>query len=894
MRDDQTVIVRRGDYRAPAFLLDRAELEFDLDPTSTTVTSTLAVRANPGGTTSAAVASDLLWLDGEDLELVSVAIDGRALASSDYELHDGGLAIPMRAASSTLHIVNRIRPSANTELMGLYVSNGNFFTQCEAEGFRRIAYFPDRPDVMTRFRVTLRASRASAPVLLANGNLIETGELDGGRHFAIWDDPFVKPCYLFALVAGDFVANQQSIRRASGREALLQVWVEPGNLDKTAFAMESLKRAIAWDEQHFGLELDLDRFMIVASNDFNMGAMENKGLNIFNAKYVLANPAIATDTDYAAIEAIVGHEYFHNWTGNRVTCRDWFQLSLKEGLTVFREQEFSADMQGDASSRAVKRIEDVRALRALQFPEDAGPMAHPVRPDSYQEISNFYTATVYEKGAEVVRMQRELVGAEGFRRGMALYFKRHDGQAVTCDDFVAAMADANQRDLGQFKRWYAQAGTPRVRVDSRYDATRRIYELSFTQSLPPTPGQFGKQAAHIPFKLGLVAGNGVDLPLQLEGETAAKGTTRTLELMRDQQTLRFINVDERPVPSLLREFSAPVIVDYDYTDAELAFLCKHDADPFNRWEAGQRLATARISQITDAVEAGQPLALDDAFVDVFRTTLLDPALAPAFKEQALLLPTESYVGEQRAVIDPEAIRTARRFLMGELGRRLAAEWWSAYAANRTEGEYSPDPVSAGKRALRNLALAYLVEGGLDGALASAASQLESASNMTERQGALSVIVSSAAPFKAEMLVRLAREWRTEPLLMNKWFQLQATASAMPGEPPVVERVRRLLRHPAFSLSNPNNVYSLIRSFCAINEAEFHRRGADGYGFWVEQVLALDRINPTIAARIARSLDRWRRFTATHQAGMRDALEEVAAASHLSRDVREIVSKALAF
>ena len=888
MRNEQVVTVRRTDYRPPAFLLDRVALEFDLDAALTHVTATLVVHRNP----MRLVNTDPLVLDGEDLELVSVEVNGRVLPAGGYELREDSLTIPAPDDRFTVKIVNRIRPTANTELMGVFVSNGNFFSQCEAEGFRRITFFPDRPDVMAPYRVTLRADRERYPVLLSNGNLVEQGELADGRHFAVWNDPFAKPSYLFALVAGRFEVLEERVVQASGREALLQIYVEPGNLDKTSHAMESLKRAIAWDQRRYGLELDLDRFMIVASNDFNMGAMENKGLNIFNAKYVLAHPNVATDTDYAGIESIVGHEYFHNWTGNRVTCRDWFQLSLKEGLTVFRDQEFTADMMGDAGSRGVKRIEDVRMLRALQFPEDSGPMAHPVRPDTYQEIGNFYTATVYEKGAEVCRMLHTIVGVDGFRRGLELYFKRHDGQAVTCDDFVAAIADANGRDLTQFKRWYAQSGTPRVAVNVRYDEAAAALELTLSQSTPPTPGQPTKEPFHIPFAVGLLGRDGRDLPLQLEGEPVAQGTTRVLNLNQPSQTFRFVNVKPPVVPSLLRGFSAPVTVEARYNDDELAFLAEHDSDLFNRWEAGQRMAINRLMALTDAAEAGKSLELDDAFIRTLETTLADPKVSPAFKDLALTLPSESFIGEQRAVIEPEAVRAARRFMLGEIGRRLAPKWAAVYDATFVDGPYSPDPKSAGKRALRNLALAYLVDGAVPGALDFARHQLVEAANMTEAQGALSAIVNSAAPFKAEALVQLARLWAGEPLLMNKWFQLQATAIAQAGERPVAERVRVLLQHPGFSIANPNNVFALLRSFCVSNEAEFHRRDADSYQLWVEAVLALDRINPTVAARIARALDRWRRFAPDHQQAMREALEYVAAAEHLSRDVREIVTKSL--
>ncbi len=899
MRNDDVVTVRRADYQPPPWRIDTIALEFDLAPERTIVTATSTVVRGDRGHAGP------LTLDGEDLELLSIEIDGRALGAEAYAVHPDRLVLTPKSDRFTLTVKNAIAPQANSELMGLYVSHGNFFTQCEAEGFRRITYFTDRPDVMATYTVTLRADRARFPVLLSNGNLMAEGQLADGRHWARWQDPFPKPSYLFALVAGRFVCQEEKLVTRSGREVLLQVWVEPGQLDKTAHAMQSLKRAIRWDEERFGLELDLDRFMIVASNDFNMGAMENKGLNIFNAKYVLASAAVATDTDYGNIESIVGHEYFHNWSGNRVTCRDWFQLSLKEGLTVFRDQEFSADMLAAdlhaagpdsaaqaAWARGVKRIEDVRTLRAAQFPEDAGPMAHPVRPDSYQEIGNFYTATVYEKGAEVVRMLQTLLGRDGFRKGMDLYFKRHDGQAVTCDDFVAAMAAANQRDLTQFARWYSQSGTPRVAVGTRYDEERKTFELTLAQTCPPTPGQRSKDPFHIPFALGLVGPDGSDLPLQLDGEDAPQGTTRVLELTESTRTFRFVNVAQSPVPSLARDFSAPLIVDYRYADDELAFLAAHDADPFNRWEAGQRLAVARLIAATEAFEMQTAPSLDDVFVDVFRGTLTDERLAASFREQALQLPAESFIAEQRVMVDPDAIRDARQFIRRELGRQLAADWRAAYAALAIAGEYSPSPVDAGRRALRNTALTYLVDSGDPDALALARQQLAEATNMTDRQAALAAIINSSAPFKADVLVQFAREWQAEPLLMNKWFQLQATAIAQPGEPPVLMRVKMLMKHPAFSLSNPNNVFALILGFCANNAAEFHRPDGSGYAFWIEQVLALDKLNPTVAARVARALDRWRKYTPDRQRLMQPALKEVAAAANLSRDVREIVTKAL--
>ncbi len=888
LRDDTVEVAtfRRTDYRAPGFAIEAIDLVFDLDPVLTTVSTRFSVKRVPQ-------ARDTVFrLDGEDLEFVEARIDGVRVKDDALQLDEQGLALRPSSDSFEVGIVNRIRPAANTALMGLYLSNGSLFTQCEAEGFRRITYFPDRPDVMTKYRVTLRADRQSFPVLLSNGNLVEQTDLDNGRHQAIWEDPFAKPSYLFAVVAGRFAALEHRWQCRSGRSALLQVWVEPGNLDRTRHAMSCLVNAIAWDESRYGLELDLDRFMIVASNDFNGGAMENKGLNIFNAKYVLASPAIATDIDYARIESIVGHEYFHNWTGNRVTCRDWFQLSLKEGLTVFRDQQFTADMLEGPKRHALKRIDDVRTLRATQFPEDAGPMAHPVRPEAYQEISNFYTATVYEKGAEVVRMLHTLVGAEGFRRGMELYFRRHDGAAVTCDDFVAAIGDANGRQLAQFRRWYSQAGTPHVAASVSYDADRRVYELTLTQATAPTPGQPSKEPFLIPFAVGLVGFDG-DLPLQLEGETHASGTTRVLELTRETQQFRFVNVPRAPVPSLLRDFSAPVIVEYAYSDDELAFLSAQDSDGFNRWEAVQRLALARLLRLTDEVENGQdPTSIDDLFIGTLRTLLRDESLSPAFRELALTLPSEAFIGEQRAIVDPSAIRPARRALARVIGRRLADDWHHIYSTLGTPGEYSPAAGPAGRRALRNLALAYLAEAEVEGAEPMVRRQLDEATNLTDRHAALTALINSRMPGREDTLQQLAREWQDEPLLMYKWYQLQAMAMAHPDEPPVVERVRRLLQHPGFSLTNPNNVFALIRSFCLSNEAEFHRRDGSGYLFWTEQVLALDRINPTVAARVARALERWRKYTPDRQAGMRRALEQVATCRPLSRDVLEIVTKSL--
>ena len=898
MRTEEAITIRREDYAPPSYLADTIELEFDLDPERTLVTATTRFRRNPDGSGDFA-------LDGDALELVEIAIDGRPLQGDEYSCNPRLLQIKQVPEQFTLRLVTAIAPRQNTELMGLYVSSDNFFTQCEAEGFRRITYFPDRPDVMARYTVTMRADRSRYPVLLSNGNLVDSGALAVGadgieRHWARWVDPFPKPSYLFALVAGKLVATEERFRTQSGRDALLQVWVEPGNEGKTAHAMRSLVRSIRWDEERFGLELDLDRFMIVAVGDFNMGAMENKGLNVFNTKYVFATPRIATDTDFANIESVVGHEYFHNWTGNRVTCRDWFQLTLKEGLTVLRDQEFSADMlaaesadpAGAASARAVKRIEDVRVLRAAQFPEDAGPMAHPIRPESYQEINNFYTVTIYEKGAEVVRMLQTLVGRDGFAAGLALYLQRHDGQAVTCDDFVSAIADANGRDLTQFRRWYAQAGTPRLVISGRHDAQAR----SFTLTVQQFPGAGARNALdaphHIPLAVGLLGADGADLPLKLRGDASQTpaATTRVLELTESAQTFVFEDLPHEPVPSLLRDFSAPVIVEYPYEAGQLAFLAAHDSDPFNRWEAGQRLALDAMLAVMDGVDPQRAAA---SLLDVFAATLRDQSLDPAFRQLMLSLPGETVLSEHLQVVDPTLVRQSRNAVRALIGNWLAADWQQTWRQLVADGPYRPDAAGSGRRALRNLALEYWMQSGDPAAHQAAQTQLAQADNMTERQAALQVLVNSPAPGREQALADFSTEFADEPLVMDKWFALQAAMHRQPQDPPVLERVRALCTHPQFSLRNPNRARSLIGNFVAGNPAEFHAADGSGYRFWAEQVEALDAINPQVAARIARAMDRWRKFTPDRQQAMRAALERVAALQSLSADVREIVGKALA-
>ena len=883
LREGNTPVVKREDYAAPAFLVDSVDLCFDLDPDKTRVLNKMRLRRNPD------VPAQPLRLDGEDLNLARVLVNGEGCS---FKLDGKQLVLeklPEGSEPFELEIFTTCAPAKNSKLMGLYVSQGTFFTQCEAEGFRRITYFRDRPDVMASYQVTLRADKAAYPVLLSNGNLVEQGELEDGRHYARWVDPHKKPCYLFALVAGQLVAREQRIRSRSGGEHLLQVYVRPGDLDKTEHAMNSLMASIAWDEARFGLPLDLERFMIVATSDFNMGAMENKGLNIFNTKYVLANPATATDFDYAGIESVVGHEYFHNWTGNRVTCRDWFQLSLKEGLTVFRDQEFSMDMAGSVSARAVKRIEDVRVLRSAQFPEDAGPMSHPVRPDQYAEINNFYTVTIYEKGAEVVRMQQTLVGREGFARGMKLYFERHDGQAVTCDDFAQAIADANPdselaRLLPQFKRWYSQAGTPRLHASGSYDAEARRYTLTLGQSCPATPGQPSKEAFVIPVALGLLDAQGRELP----------DSARTVVLSDTSQTVVFENVDAAPVPSILRGFSAPVILEHDYSDAELLTLLAHDSDPFNRWEAGQRLALRRALaavQSTDAVH--QPL--DAAYLDAMRAILRAPELDAAFKELVLTLPGETYIAEQLDEVDPQRIHAVREAMREQLAHALHEDWVQAFEAHQDNGAFRPDPVSSGRRALAGLALAMLClaarENGNPVWPGKALQRFKDAGNMTDRVNALSALVGSGHALAAQALERFHALFKGEELVLDKWFALQAGACDRGGN--ILPQVKQLMQHPDFHLRNPNRARSLIFSYCNANPGAFHRVDAAGYRFWSERVLEIDAFNPQVAARLARALDRWKKLAEPYRSAAREAIARVAAKADLSNDVREVVTRALA-
>ncbi len=889
MREGTAALIRREDYVAPAYWIRTVDLTFDLDPAKTLVTSKMKVERN------AAVPHGPLRLHGEELNLLRVLIDGESV-SFRQEGHE--LIIESAPdADFALEIRNTCAPEKNTSLSGLYTSGGGFFTQCEAEGFRRITYFLDRPDVMAVYTVTLRADKAKYPVLLSNGNLLETAELDNGRHLAKWHDPFPKPSYLFALVAADLVSREQRIRTRAGKDHLLQVYVRRGDLEKTEHAMNSLVASIVWDEARFGLPLDLERFMVVGVSDFNMGAMENKGLNIFNTSALLASPATATDADFSRIESIVAHEYFHNWTGNRVTCRDWFQLSLKEGLTVFRDQEFSMDMAAAPSARAVCRIQDVRQLRAVQFPEDSGAMAHPVRPDSYVEINNFYTPTVYEKGSEVVRMYQTLVGRKGFEAGIKLYFERHDGQAVTCDDFAAAIADANPGSalstrLEAFKRWYAQSGTPRVQARGHYDAAAQTFTLTLKQHHPATPGQPSKLPQVIPVTMGLLGREGQVLPLQLQGEAAPVGTERVLVLDEAEQTFVFTGVSTEPVPSLLRGFSAPVVLDDGLSDAELLVLLKHDADAFNRWEASQRLALNRILQ---AVRTGEALVLDADYIEAMRAVLRDPQLDAAFKELALTLPGEGYVAEQLDVVDPQEIHAAVEAAYQQLAAALADDWAAAYEAHQVKAGYEPSPVQSGQRALSNLALSMLVlhatRTGDTVWPGRAYQRFKDATNMTERLGALAALVNAHAELAEPALQRFHALFKHEALVVDKWFALQARASEDGGK--TFARVKQLLQHPDFTLKNPNRARSLLASLCMFNPAAFHRSDAAGYVLWAEQVLALDGINPQLAGRVARAMDRWTVLAEPYRSAAREAIARVAAKPELSNDVREIVERALA-
>ncbi len=887
----RTIYLR--DYAPPAYLVETIDLDLDIREGFTRVTSRCRMKRNPTGN------GGPLVLNGEELALELVRINGRELPKADYRYADNTLTIDVVPDAFALETVVRIRPDENTQLSGLYRSKNGYVTQCEAEGFRRITFYPDRPDVMARFSCTLHADKALYPILLSNGNPVGSGDEVDGRHWATWEDPFAKPSYLFACVAAKLDVLVDEHTTPSGRRVRCAVYVEPGKLDQCGHAMAALKKSMKWDEEVFGLEMDLDTFMIVAVGDFNMGAMENKGLNIFNTKYVLARPDTATDDDFQGIDVVVAHEYFHNWTGNRVTCRDWFQLSLKEGLTVFRDQNFSMDTH----SAGVSRIREVRALRAAQFPEDAGPMAHPIRPASYAEINNFYTATVYSKGAEVIRMIHTLIGKSAFRRGMDLYFQRHDGHAVTCEDFVTAMQDASGLDLTQFQRWYNQAGTPKLLVRGQHDAAQRRFTLTVEQHYPATPYEerMNKEglpqergAYHLPLVIGLLDQSGQELPLRLSGEAEPGGTQRMLQVREAQSTFVFEDIDTPPVPSLLRGFSAPVMLDYAYSEAELAHLMAFDTDAFNRWEAGQRLAMEILLRGVQAQQRDPGASTDwipEGFVKAMGRLLdsaLQPGGDPALAAEALVLPLELVLAEQMEVVDPDAIHAARLALRRHLAERLREKLLHVYHALKSEEPYSPEGRQAGARALRNSCLAYLAELTDIPTRGLVLAHYDHATNMTDSIAALAAVANLDIPARSMVLDHFYRTWRHEALVVDKWLQVQATCRL----DRTLEAVEALMNHEAFDIRNPNKVYALVRAFCAANTKHFHAADGSGYRFAADAILRLDPLNPQVAARVARSFDRWRKFDTGRQDHAREQLERIRTQPGLSADVAEVVGKAL--
>jgi aminopeptidase N len=884
MNKKQPATIFLHNYTPPPYLVTMVDLRFELEETATMVFSRVDYYRNPD------VAGNVpLVLQAEKLHINSILLDGTALDRDSFSYDGKELRIDQVPSEFRLEVSSTINPRDNTELEGLYLSSGNFCTQCEAEGFRRITCYPDRPDVMAEFKTTIIADPDRYPVLLANGNLVEKGEREDGRHYAVWHDPFKKPCYLFALVAGDLVRREDTFCTRSGRQVDLHIYVEPRNREKCAHAMESLKKAVQWDEETFGLEYDLDVYMIVAVDDFNMGAMENKGLNIFNSKYVLALPETATDADYEGIEEVIAHEYFHNWTGNRVTCRDWFQLSLKEGLTVFRDQEFSSDV----TSRPVKRIHDVQIMRNYQFREDGGPMAHPVRPESYMEINNFYTLTVYDKGAEVIRMLHTFLGKKGFRRGLDLYFKRHDGQAVTCDDFVAAMVDANEADIDGFKLWYSQAGTPVLSVSGEYVAEKEEYRLKIRQSCPPTPGQGEKEPMLMPVAVGLLDRDGNDMELRLKEGPGRMKPSGVLHVRDKEEVFVFDKVSEQPVLSFLRNFSAPARVELERSDQELAFLMAHDSDPFNRWDAGQQLSLKYILEQVSAWQQGATLLVPEIFIESFKQILIDRQADPAFVALAMALPMENWIGQQMEVVDPDAIFQTLQFFRSELCRKMRPELLEMYRENSVAGPYRYSPEDAGRRSLKNSCLGYLLSPGEDGKLPEdvlelALSQYQEADNMTDRVAALKAVVNSDRPAGDELLTDFYETWKHDPLVVDKWLTLQALCP-LDG---TLDRVKGLTEHRAFILKNPNKVRALIGAFCQANHVRFHDRKGRGYAFLAEYAKRLDTMNPQIAARLLTPLTTWKRYDADRQALMRGELESIMAMENLSGDVAEVAGKSL--
>ncbi len=871
--------ILRSDYTPYPWKVDNLKLRFDIREHETLVESKISfIRKDE-------VSGDCpIELDGQNMELRSLRMDGAELAPGDYELTTTKLIIRNAPRKCIIEIGNAIRPSENTALEGLYPSGQFLLTQCEAEGFRKITYFPDRPDVMTLYEVTIEADQSHFPVLLSNGNAVAEGDAGDGRHWVRWNDPFRKPSYLFALVAGNLEHIEDRFVTRSGREVTLRIYVEPENLGRCDHAMQSLKRAMKWDEDRFGLEYDLNIYNIVATNDFNMGAMENKSLNIFNARCVLASRQSATDIDFQNIEAVIGHEYFHNWTGNRVTCRDWFQLTLKEGLTVFRDQEFTADMQ----SRAVKRIQDARDLRSRQYPEDAGPMSHPIRPDRYVEINNFYTMTVYQKGAAVIRMVHTLLGEEGFQKGMKLYIERHDGAAVTCDDFIAAMADANAVDLEHFSRWYSQSGTPVVRVEDEYDEESGTYTLHCSQHTPPTHDQKKKLPLTIPIRAGLLDAAGRPLDLEIAGGTVSGDhRSKVLIFNQAQQSFTFSNIDRKPVPSLLRGFSAPVKLEYDYSEEDLALLMAHDSDSFVRWEAAQLLATRAIfEQRRRMAEDAQPV-LPDALREAAASLLSDRESDPALLGEALTLPGEEYLAELVDMVDVEGIHSAREFIHRQLAGTLHHEFHGRYRELDDGARYENSPPAVARRLLKNTCLSYLActAGGDDIAV----SQFERADNMTDALAAMRALVMAGSPRATAVLAAFEERWRDDMLVMDKWFAIQA---ARPSAD-TVDDLEDLMAHPAFSITNPNKVRAVVGIFAAGNPTGFHAANGRGYRFVADKVIELDRLNPQVAARIVSAFNAWKRYDADRRAMMSAELRRVLGQQSLSPDVSEIVTNALA-
>ena len=863
------------DYRPPAYRILSVALQFDLEEDATRVSSRLTISRNESAGRDAG-----LVLDGRDLQLEEIRLDGRLLDQAQYHIDKEKLTIPQVPDSFELNIRTIVNPAANSSLEGLYLSSGNFCTQCEAEGFRKITWFLDRPDVMTVYTVTLQADKQKYPVLLSNGNLLAEGALDDERHYATWHDPFPKPAYLFALVGGRLVKHEELHVTSSGKQVKMQIYVEPHNRDKCEHAMQSLRKAMQWDEEVYGLECDLDQYMIVAVDDFNMGAMENKGLNVFNSKYVLASPETATDADYQGIEEVVAHEYFHNWTGNRVTCRDWFQLSLKEGLTVFRDQQFSAE----TIFPGVKRIHDVMLLRSRQFPEDNGPMAHPVRPDSYIEINNFYTLTIYEKGAEIIRMLHTLLGGERFVKGVRLYLARHDGTAATIDDFVAAMEEAGGRDLTRFKRWYSQTGTPELVIEKEQDGN--LLHLHVRQQCGPTLGQLEKRPFHIPLKIGFIDDEGNELPLNKAGDRAV-----LLELERESQTFTFEDMPPEATVSLLRGFSAPVKIRFNYNDEQLFTLFKHDPDHFSRWEAGQRIGCRVLMQLVSNSREGKKLDLPSSLAEAFGVILaMADREGHAFAAQLLSLPSESYLAEEMKVIDVDAIHAAREFVRMELAAKLKDAFLKAYRDHGENGPYSYSPAAAGKRRLKNLALAYLmsIHASDPEIAATCYRQFENADNMSDEISALTGLVHTGSDRSAEALEQFLNRFRDNPLVMDKWLSVQATAP-LPG---TLRRVKDLMDHEIFSLQNPNKIRALIGAFAGGNPVCFHARDGEGYAFLADCIISLHRRNPQIAARLAANFTQWRRFDEQRRSLMQTQLQRILHVGDLSRDVYEVVSKSL--